>query len=250
MIEIHRHLGIRFAEPPTGGRRWQPPAYVAGAASLGHWPADCPQPRGASPTRAPGQDEDCLFLNVWSPTDDPDAGLPVLVWFYGGSFLFGSASDPTGDGEQLARRGAVVVTANYRVGLLGSLAHPGLTAESPYGSSGNYGLLDNLAALRWVADHIDRYGGDPGRITAFGVSAGSASLALLQTSPLAEGSFQRLVLQSPGAWRPLASLPEAEAGAVAAYGNDVDAMRAWSPCRSLRRRAHDRGRQPRRGGAR
>ena len=199
---IEQHLGIRFAEPPVGQRRWQPPVFVGDAAPLGTWAPDCPQPPDPGRTRAPGQDEDCLFLNVWAPATPPAEPLPVLVWFYGGSFLFGSASDPACDGAALAARGAVVVTAAYRVGLLGYLAHPALTAESPHGSSGNYGLLDQLAALRWVRERIADFGGDAGRVTAFGVSAGSASLALLQTSPLAKDAFDRLILQSPGSVPP------------------------------------------------
>ncbi len=207
---------------------------MAGAEALGSWAPDCPQPSGST-SRAGTQSEDCLFLNVWTPTTDREARLPVMVWFYGGSFLFGSASDPICDGAALATRGAVVVTANYRVGIFGYLAHPALTAESAQGSSGNYGLLDNLAALRWVADHIADHGGDPENITAFGVSAGSASLALLQTSPLAGASFHRLILQSPGAFRPLASLVEAEQAGLDAYGPDLDTMRAWSADEALRR---------------
>jgi para-nitrobenzyl esterase len=224
---IAAHLGIRFAEPPVGARRWRPPAYVGDARPLGTWAPDCPQPADPARTRAPGQDEDCLFLNVWAPAAPPPEPLPVLVWFYGGSFLFGSASDPACDGAALAARGAVVVTAAYRVGLLGYLAHPALSVESPHGSSGNYGLLDQLAALRWVRERIADFGGDPARVTPFGVSAGSASLALLQTSPLAAGAFDRLILQSPGAFRPLAPVADAEAAALAAYGPDVERMRAW-----------------------
>ena len=204
---------------------------------LGTWAPDCPQAptTAAGSTRAPGQSEDCLFLNIWAPAGAQ--GLPVLVWFYGGSFLFGSASSPLTDGSRLAAQGCVVVSAAYRVGLFGYLAHPALTAESPAGSSGNYGLLDNLAALRWVRDRIADYGGDPQRVTAFGVSAGSASLALLQTSPLAAGHFDGLILQSPGAFRPLAPLADAEAAAEAAYGPDISAMRAWSAEEVLERAA-------------
>ncbi len=209
-----------------GPWRWQPPVYAPDEKPLRYWAPDCPQASDPARTRASGQDEDCLFLNVWAPAGAE--GLPVLVWFYGGSFLFGSASDPSTDGAALAELGCVVVTAAYRVGLFGYLAHPALTAESAFGSSGNYGLLDNIAALAWVRDHIADYGGDPDRVTAFGVSAGSASLALLQTSPLAEGHFDQLILQSPGAFRPLASLADAEAGGLAAYGPDLAAMRKWS----------------------
>jgi carboxylesterase type B len=222
MIRCYR--GIRFAEPPTGNRRWSPPVDVYDEDLLGEWAPDCPQPSVPGAPAGLRQSEDCLFLNVWAPEDAE--GLPVLVWFFGGSFLFGSASTP--DWSVLAAQGCVVVSAAYRVGLFGFLAHPGLSAESPVGSSGNYGLLDNLAALRWVRERIADYGGDPQRITPFGVSAGSAALALLQTSPLAAGAFDGLILQSPGAFRPLAPLTDAEQAAVAAYGPDVDVMRSWT----------------------
>ncbi len=225
---IRSYLGIRFAAPPTGQRRWRPPEEVREARPTGTWAPDCPQPAGllGADTRAPGQDEDCLFLNVWAP--DGAEGLPVLVWFYGGMFLMGSTSSPMTDGSLLAGQGCVVVSAASRVGLFGYLAHPALTAESPHGSSGNYGLLDHLAALRWVRDCIADFGGDPHRVTAFGVSAGAASLALLQTSPLAEGLFDGLILHSPGAFRPLATLATAEATAEDAYGRDIDVMRQWT----------------------
>jgi len=147
-----------------------------------------------------------------------------MVWFYGGSFLFGSASDIRFDGEAFARRDVVLVTAAYRVGLFGYLAHPGLTRESPHGASGNYGLLDQIAALGWVQRNIAAFGGDPRRVTAFGVSAGSASIALLLTAPSATGLFQRAILESPGAFRPLASLAEAERAGLA-LGPDIDRLR-------------------------
>lgn len=241
---IGRWFGIPFAAPPTGDRRWRPPEPVepwTGVRSALDFGADCPQPAAAS--RAPGTDEDCLFLNVWSPGtgrrahragdpagpaggDGPAAGAPVMVWFYGGSFLFGSGADPVFDGAALARRGVVVVTANYRVGLFGYLAHPDLRAESPHHSAGNYGLLDMVAALDWVRANIGSFGGDPANVTAFGVSAGSASLSLLLTSPLAAGRFDRLILESPGSFRPLATLEEAEAAAVDAFGPSIEPWRA------------------------
>jgi carboxylesterase type B len=225
-MTIRCYRGVRFAEPPTGDRRWSPPVDVYDEDPLGEWAPDCPQPSMPFPDASgdAGQSEDCLYLNIWAP--EGAEGLPVLVWFFGGSFLFGSASTP--DWSVLASQGCVVVSAAYRVGLLGFLAHPALSAESPTGSSGNYGLLDNLAALRWVRERIADYGGDPQRITPFGVSAGSAALALLQTSPLAAGAFDGLILQSPGAFRPLAPLGEAEAAALTAYGPDIDALRSWT----------------------
>jgi len=150
-----------------------------------------------------------------------------MVWLFGGGFLVGSPSDILFDGEKLARRGVILVAANYRVGLFGFLAHPALTAESPHRSSSNYALLDQIAALRWIRDNIANFGGDSQRVTVFGVSAGSASISLLLTSPLAEGLFQRAILESPGAFRPLASLAEAEA-CGGKLGNDLEALRRMS----------------------
>ncbi|MFN0028706.1 MAG: carboxylesterase/lipase family protein [Acidimicrobiales bacterium] len=221
---INLYRSVRYAAP---ARRWSPPQPAepwVGLLDADQWGPDCPQePWNGS--RAPRLDEDCLTLNIWSPTRDPEARLPVLVWFFGGSFLFGSASSPKTDGTALARRGAVVVSVNYRVGLFGFLSHPGLTAESPHGSSGNYGLLDQIEALRWVRRHIGAFGGDPHRVTAFGVSAGSASLALLTTSPLAQGCFDQVILQSPGAFRSLASLADSDAAGMA-IGPDIEELRA------------------------
>ena len=235
---VQEFRAIPFAVPPTGDRRWRPPEAPAGWAGVrdaSRFGPDCPQTPWDS-TRAPRLDEDCLHLTVWTPSCDPAAKLPVLVWFYGGSFLFGSASNPASDGAALAAQGAVVVAANYRVGLFGFLAHAGLTAESPAGSSGNYGLLDQIAALRWVRDNIAGFGGDPSLVTPFGVSAGSASLALLQISPLAEGLFSRLILQSPGAFRPLGSLADAEE-AGAALGDDLAVLRRLDASEVLARAA-------------
>lgn len=223
---IRVYKGIPFAAPPVGPRRWRPPEPpeswdgVRDATSFG---ADCPQELRPG-SRAGRLGEDCLTLNIWTPAREPDEALPVMVWFYGGSFLFGSASDIRFDGEAFARKGVVLVTAAYRVGLFGYLAHPGLTRESPHGSSGNYGLLDQIAALGWVQRNIAAFGGDPKRVTAFGVSAGSASLALLLTAQPAAGLFQRTILESPGAFRPLASLADAESAGLA-LGADIDSLR-------------------------
>jgi len=230
--------GVPFAAPPVGERRWREPEPAEawdGVRSAVAFGADCPQ-APYERSRANRMDEDCLTLNIWTPAVDRQAKLPVLVWFYGGSFLFGSASDPRSDGAELAARGAVVVTANYRVGLFGFLAHPGLSAASASATSGNYGLADNLAALRWVQDNIEAFGGDPGRVTPFGVSAGSASLGLLMTSPAARGLFSRMILQSPGAFRPLAPLADAEAAGLA-LGPDIEALRSLDASEVLARTA-------------
>jgi len=210
---VRSFKGIPFAAAPIGDLRWRPPqpdTPWSGIRSATAFGLDCPQtPSGAS--RAAGQGEDCLHLNVWTAARSDGERLPVMVWLHGGGFTAGTAADVRSDGERLARRGVVVVAANYRVGLFGFLAHPDLSRESAHGVSGNYGLLDQLAALQWVQRNIAAFGGDPGRVTAFGVSAGSASLALLLTSPLVPGLVHQVVLESPGAFRPLARLREAEA---------------------------------------
>ena len=225
---VDRFTGIRFAAPPVGDLRWRLPqpteahASVRDALAFGE---DCPQP--ASPfTRAPSQGEDCLSLNIWTPHDRGAASLPVLLWLPGGGFIGGSGSDARTDGAVLAEQGIVVVTANYRVGIFGYFAHSGLTSEG-HGASGNYGLHDSIAALKWVKRNIAAFGGDPARITLGGVSAGSAQAALLLTL---EAGFERphqLLLQSPGSMRPLATLAEAEADG-ADIADDLDRLRHLS----------------------
>jgi para-nitrobenzyl esterase len=220
-------LGIPFAAPPVGPLRWRPPRPATpwqGVRDALAFGADFPQAPDPH-FRSTEQNEDCLFLNVWTPAADADAKLPVLVWFFGGGFATGSGSDDHYDGARLAAEGAVVVTVNYRCGLFGFLAHPALSAESEHGVSGNYGLLDQLAALAWVRENVAAFGGDPSRVTAFGFSAGSASISLLLTAPAAAGLFQRAILQSPGAARPLASLQDAER-AGRTLGDDLAVLRA------------------------
>lgn len=224
---VRTYLGIPFAAPPTGERRWRPPAPpglwtgVRNATAFGCDPMQAPRPdlRGLRP------DEDCLTLNVWTPATGSGEKLPVMVWLYGGGFTSGAASSLVTDGAALARRGVVVVAPNYRLGVFGFLAHPALSAEAPDGVSGNYGLLDQIAALEWVRDNIAAFGGDPGRVTLFGVSAGGACISVLMTSPLADGLFHQAIVQSPGALRRLAPLAQAEeAGRL--LGDDLAALRA------------------------
>lgn len=221
--------GIPYAAPPVGDLRWRPPrepASWSGVRSARSFGADAPQ-AASTRTRADRMDEDCLTLNIWTPRADANAKLPVMVWLYGGSYVAGSGSDPRCDGESYARKGVVLVTINYRIGLLGFLAHPALTAESDNRSSGNYGLLDTLAALAWIKRNIAAFGGDADRVTLFGVSAGAASISLLLTSPLARGLFQQTIQQSPGAFRPLAGLEQAEAEGLK-LGADMAALRRLS----------------------
>lgn len=226
--------GIPYAQPPVGPLRWRPP--VAARPWPGIRPAavfapDCPQTLEVG-SRAPRQSEDCLYLNIWSPREASKA--PVMVWVHGGSYVSGSGSEERLDGTALARQGVVVVTINYRVGLFGFLAHPKLTLESSHASSGNYGLLDQILALQWVKENIAAFGGDPERVTAFGVSAGSASISLLLASPMGERLFERAILESPGAARPLVSLQEAEAAGIV-LGHDIDALRALTSAEVLAR---------------
>lgn len=191
--EIRAFKGIPFAAPPTGELRWkppQPPPRWQGVRQATEFGAACMQ----TPDRR-GLDEDCLTLNVWTPARETKARLPVMVWVHGGGFVFGSGEIK---GEVLAQRGVVVVSFNYRLGVLGFLAHPALARESPRRSSGNYGLLDQIAALRWVQRNIAAFGGDPSNVTIFGESAGGSSVCLLLVSPLARGLFHRAIAQSPG----------------------------------------------------
>jgi para-nitrobenzyl esterase len=196
--------GVPYAAPPVGDLRWKPPQAVAAwtepleCTSFG---PSCPQPgQGDSfyvDTLAVGSAaEDCLYLNVWSPAESGEERLPVMVWIHGGSFETGSGSMAVYDGRNLAAQGVVVVTINYRLGPFGFLAHAALSAESPEGVSGNYGLLDQIAALHWVQRNIAGFGGDPGNVTVFGESAGAISILDLLVSPLAEGLFQRAISQS------------------------------------------------------
>jgi carboxylesterase type B len=233
---VRAYRGIPYAAPPVGPLRWrppQPPAAWSGVhdgSRFGFDPVQLEDPKRGS--LAPGTSEDCLTLNVWAPADVPAGGAPVLVWFDGGGFVAASGAKARTDGERFAARGAVLVTVNYRVGVFGFLAHPALTAESPQHASGNYGLLDAIAALRWVRENIAAFGGDAARVTAFGESAGGALAALLLISPLARGTFDRVILESPGSFRPLCPLPDAETAGLV-VGSDLAAMRALSAAELL-----------------
>ncbi|MDE2663073.1 MAG: carboxylesterase family protein [Gemmatimonadota bacterium] len=217
---IRSYKGIPFAAPPVGDRRWKPPQPVEAwgqrtlrAHSFG---PECMQtPYGAgsffggppAPTA-----EDCLYLNVWTGAADASERRPVMVWIHGGALTRGSGSTGIYDGTALAEKGAVVVTINYRLGAFGYLAHPLLTAESEHGSSGNYGVLDQVAALEWVRDNIAAFGGDPERVTIFGESAGSWSVNTLMATPLAAGLFHRAIGQSGGRFGPMMRLSEPPEG--------------------------------------
>jgi para-nitrobenzyl esterase len=193
--------GIPYAAPPVGDLRWKPPQPVAPwtePRACVEFGAACPQPGqlGVSYLAVGGTDEDCLYLNVWSPAESVEERLPVMVWIHGGSFESGAGSMDVYNGRNLATKGVVVVTINYRLGPLGFLAHPALSEESANGASGNYGLLDQIAALQWVRANIAGFGGDPANVTVFGESAGAISILDLLVSPLAEGLFDRAIAQS------------------------------------------------------
>jgi para-nitrobenzyl esterase len=197
--------GIPFAAPPVGDLRWkapQPPASWEGVRKATEFGPRCLQARVYDDMIFRDENkEDCLYLNVWTPAKGDTDRLPVMVWIYGGGFSSGSASEPRQDGERLAAKGVVVVGLNYRVGIFGFFAHPELTAESPNHASGNYGLLDQVAALRWVNDNIAAFGGDPGNVTIFGESAGSFSVSATMATPLTRGLFHRAIGES-GAFFP------------------------------------------------
>jgi para-nitrobenzyl esterase len=190
-------LGVPYAGPPVGDLRWKPPQAVQkwkGTRKATQFGAACPQLR-ASWLRHIDWNEDCLYLNVWTTQLSASTRLPVIVYFHGGSNTNGY-SQMTPLGPPLSRLGVVVVSANYRLGPMGFLAHPALTAESEHHSSGNYGLLDQLQALRWVHENISLFGGDPGRVTVMGQSAGAVDICLLMASPMAVGLLQGAIMES------------------------------------------------------
>jgi para-nitrobenzyl esterase len=189
--------GIPFAQPPVGELRWRDPEAVkpwTGVRQAAEFGPPCAQ--NSNGRMLESSREDCLYLNVWTPEWPSQSRKPVMVWLHGGGNYGGTASSRNFDGESLARRGVVLVTANYRLGVFGFFSHPELTKESPRHASGDYGLLDQIAALRWVHDHIARFGGDPGNVTIFGQSAGAVDVNVLMTSPLAKGLFQRAIAES------------------------------------------------------
>jgi para-nitrobenzyl esterase len=194
--------GIPFAAPPVGDLRWRAPqpakAWTGVRAAAGYSP-DCAQkpfPGDAAPLGTPPA-EDCLYLNVWRP-DSTAARLPVMVWIYGGGFVNGGSSPAVYDGSAFARRGVVFVSFNYRLGRFGFFGHPALTKESPDGPLGNYGYLDQIAALKWIERNIAAFGGDPHNVTIFGESAGGGSVLTLLTSPMSKGLFHKAVIESGG----------------------------------------------------
>ncbi len=192
--------GIPFVQPPLDDLRWREPVPVKpwqGMLDAGAFGPSCTQNNtGWNSQEAPGNQEDCLHLNVWAPQWPPKKKLPVMLFIHGGGNTTGASRVDYLDGTGLARRGVVLVSTNYRLGVFGFFAHPELTRESPHKASGNYGLMDQIAALQWIRDNIAKFGGDPANVTVFGHSAGSMNIGMLMTSPLAKGLFHRAIQQS------------------------------------------------------
>jgi len=217
--DVRVYRGIPFAAPPIGDLRWkapQPPASWQGTREAKDFANACPQtayPSGSIYTsKLPSMSEDCLYLNIWTAAKSASEHRPVMVWIHGGGFTRGSGTSTAYDGEILSRKGVLVVTINYRLGVFGFLAHPELSAESGHHASGNYALLDQIAALEWVKKNIAVFGGDPNRVTIFGESAGSWAVNALMASPLAKSLFHRAIGESGASFSPMRTLAESEKG--------------------------------------
>jgi para-nitrobenzyl esterase len=225
---IRVYKGIPFAAPPVADLRWREPRPVEpweGVRDARQFGNACIQPPGqgrlniAAMEGSPPMSEDCLYLNVWTPARSTADRLPVMIYFFGGAFTEGAGSVPLYDGTALAEKGAVVVTMNYRLGAFGFFAHPALTADSSHGSSGNYGIMDMLASLEWVQKNIAAFGGDPGKVTMFGQSAGAMAICSLIASPRAKGLVHGAIAQSimgAGVGPGMTTLAQAEETGLAA----------------------------------
>ena len=213
---IKKFLGVQFAEAPVGDLRWKAPQPVKAwegvreAKAFGNDPMQ-PNVFGDMNFRGASRSEDCLYLNIWTPANFEDEGLPILIYFNGGGLMAGSGSEPRYDGTAIAKLGVIGVTANYREGVFGFFAHPELTAESSYKGSGNYGFLDQVAAIQWVKDNIAAFGGDPNRINIVGESAGSFSTSLLMCSPLSKGNLAGVMGSSGAEVLPYGAVAQADA---------------------------------------
>jgi para-nitrobenzyl esterase len=204
---VGSYKGVPFAAPPVGELRWRPPQPVApwtGVRPATQFAADCMQgrfgpPQAAGANASPAPSEDCLYMNVWRPASAaPGAKLPVMVWIYGGGFTGGSSSSPNTSGHEFAKKGVILVAANYRVGRFGFFAFPALSRERPDETKGNYAYMDQIAALQWVKRNIAAFGGDPNNVTIFGFSAGGVSVHSLIASPMARGLFHKAIAESGG----------------------------------------------------
>ncbi|MEA1786014.1 carboxylesterase family protein [Arenibacter sp. GZD96] len=214
---IQTYFGVPFAQPPIGALRWKAPQPLAPWNGVKHTKSFGPRPMqtqvfGDMKSRSAGVSEDCLYLNIWTPATRNSKDLPVLVYFYGGGNVAGDGSEPRYDGRSMAKEGIVVVTINYRLNVFGFLAHPELSAEAPYKASGNYGYLDQNAALQWVQNNIAAFGGDPTKVTIAGESAGSIGVSLQMASPLSKNLIAGAIGESGAAIHPtMAPVPLKEA---------------------------------------
>ncbi len=213
---IQTYFGIPFAKPPVGQLRWKAPQAMANWTGVKQTKEFGPRPMqtmvfGDMNSRSDGLSEDCLYLNVWTPAKHNTKNLPVLVYFYGGGNVAGDASEPRYDGESMAKKGVVVITCNYRLNIFGFFTHPELTAEALYKASGNYGMLDQAAALKWVQKNIAQFGGDPKKITIAGESAGSIAVSCQMASPLSKGIIAGAIGESGAGINPtMAPIPLVE----------------------------------------
>lgn len=218
--QISRYRGVPYAKPPMGDLRWAPPEPpeswkgVYTARKFSPVAPQVPSPFGGVTADTP-MSEDCLYLNIWTPAQSPNDRFPVMVWIHGGGFRIGAGSLPLYDGTNLAEKGVVLVTFNYRLNVFGNFAHPELTRGSRHGASGNYGLLDQVAALEWVKRNIANFGGDPDNVTIFGESAGARSASLHLASPLSRGLFHKAIAQSGALRDTHGSLQDREAAGTA-----------------------------------
>lgn len=242
--KVRAFKGLPFAAPPVGELRWRAPQPVEpwdGVRDASEYRDVCIQPPGQGRLNiavlpdGPAMSEDCLYLNVWTPAESDDDALPVMLYIFGGAFTEGGGSVPLYDGTALAEKGAVIVTMNYRLGAFGFFAHPELTRTSAHDTSGNYGIMDAVAALDWIQRNIEAFGGDPGNVTVFGQSAGAMAIASLIASPRADGLFHHAIAQSvmgPGVAPGINTLARAEAAGVAAAEkigiSTAEALRAMS----------------------
>ena len=232
--------GVPYAAPPVGPLRWKAPQPVAawtGTRKADSFGAQCHQPPifGDIVFDRPAS-EDCLYLNLWTPAKEATAGLPVMVWIHGGGYQAGASHEPRHDGVRLANNGVVLVTINYRLGVFGFFAHPALSSDDPRGTSGNYGLLDMIAALQWVRDNVAAFGGNPGNVTIFGESAGSFAVSTLMAAPQARGLFHKVIGESGAPFGPTLSLAPRQAAegngekfAAAIGAQTAEALRAKAP---------------------
>src|SRR5277367_2884790 len=238
------YKGVPFAAAPVGELRWRPPVDVVpwtGTRKADAFAPACMQEGVSMPGERPSVvSEDCLYLNIWTSAKNMHERLPVIVWIYGGGYTNGSASMPLYWGDRLAHKGVIVVTIAYRLGPLGFLALPELTRESLRHSSGNYGLMDQIAALEWIQRNIAAFGGDPKNVTIAGQSSGAISVSILMSSPLAKGLFQRAIGESGGLFEPLQLAPKYLLANAEGDGEKYAVSLGASSLKELRRLPADR----------